>query len=54
MTILTRHFFFFFAVLGPHCCEWDRSLVVQSRGYSEVAMHGLLIAVNSLVVKHRI
>ena len=47
-------FFFFLAALGPHCCEWDLSLVVQSGGYSVVAMHRLLIAVNSLVAKHRI
>ena len=24
----TRNIFFFLAVLGPHCCEWDLSLVV--------------------------
>ena len=54
MTIRSRLFFFFLAVLGLHCCEWGLSLVVQSGGYSVVAVNGLLIAVNSPVVKHRL
>ena len=37
------------AVLDLHCCV-DFSLAVVSRGGSVVAMHGLLIALVSLVV----
>ena len=36
------------AVLGLHCCA-DFSLVEASRGYSQAAVHGLLIVVASLV-----
>ena len=41
------------AVLGLHCCT-GFSLAVASRGYSLVAMSELLIAVASLVAKHRL
>ena len=43
----------FLAVLGLHCCM-GFSLVAASSSYSLVAVHGLLIAVASLVVKHRL
>ena len=36
------------AVLGLGCCT-GFSLVVESRGYSVVVVHGLLIVVTSLV-----
>ena len=36
------------AVLGLGCCT-GFSLVVESRGYSVVAVHGLLIVVTALV-----
>ena len=39
------------AVLGLRCCA-GFSLVVASRGYSRIAVHGLLIAVASLVAEH--
>ena len=39
------------AVLGLHCCT-GFSLVAASRGYSLVAVRGLLIAAASLVVEH--
>ena len=39
------------AVLGL-CCSAGFSLVVASVGYSLVAVHGLLIAVVSLVAEH--
>ena len=35
-------FFFFFAVLDLHCCV-AFSLVMESKGYSLVAIHGLLM-----------
>ena len=38
------------SVLSIHCCA-DLSLVVVSGGYSPVVLHGLLIAVASLVVE---
>ena len=41
------------AVLGLYCCM-GFSLVAVSRGYSLVAVHGLLIAVASLAVEHRL
>ena len=34
------------------CCCVDFSLIATSRAYSVVAVHGLLIAVTSLVVQH--
>ena len=51
-------FFFFFniyllAVLGLHCYT-DFSLVAETRGYSLVALHGLPVAVASLVAEHRL
>ena len=47
-------FFFFFSVsLSLRCCV-GFSLVVASEGYSLVAVYGLLIAVASLVVQHRL
>jgi len=45
--------FFFFAVLGLHCCT-GFSLVAVSGGYSPAAVCRLLIAVASLVAKHRL
>ena len=43
----------FLTVLGLCCCT-DFALVVASRGYSLVAVHGLLIVVASLVAEHRL
>ena len=40
------------AVLAPHCCAWA-FLVAESEEYS-VVVHGLLFAVASLVVAHRL
>ena len=40
-------------MLGVHCCT-GFFLVVVSRGYSLVVVQGLLIAVASLVVEHRL
>ena len=40
-------------MLGLHCCL-GFSLVAESRGYSPVAVCGLLIAAASLVVEHRL
>ena len=40
-------------VLGLPCCV-GFSLAVASGGYSLVAVHGLLIAVASLAVEHRL
>ena len=45
--------YLFLAVLGLRCCE-GFSLVVVSRSYFLVAVHGLLIAVASLVAEHRL
>ena len=47
------NFIYLLAVLGLHCCT-GFSLAVASRGYSLVAMSELLIAVASLVAKHRL
>ena len=44
----THKFISFLTVLGLHCCV-GFSLVVASRGYSLAAVHGLVIAVDSLV-----
>ena len=41
------------AVLGP-LAALGLSLVAESRGYSLVVVHGLLIAVASLVMEHRL
>ena len=48
-----RPFVFFWVVLGL-CCYMDFSLVVESRGYSLVEVHRLLIVVVSLVAEHRL
>ena len=45
--------FFFLAVLVLCCCM-GFSLVVESRGYSVVAVDGLLIAVTSYVAEHKL
>ena len=45
--------YLFLAVLGLCCCA-GFSLVEKSGGYSLVAVHGLLIAVASLVVAPRL
>ena len=41
------------AVLGLHCCTWAFSSCTE-QGLFFVAVHGLLIAVASLVVEHRL
>ena len=43
----------FLDVLHLYCCK-GFSLVAASRGCSLVAVHGLLIAVASLVAEHRL
>ena len=43
----------FLAVLSLHCCA-GFPVVAASRGYSLVALHGLLSAVVSLAVEHRL
>ena len=43
-------YYFFLAVLGLHCYA-GFSLVIESRGYSRVAVSGLLSAVASLLVE---
>ena len=43
--------YLFLAGLGLHCCA-DFSLVAGSRGYSTVAVRGLLIAVASLIAEY--
>ena len=43
--------YLFMAVLGLHCCA-GFSLVVESRGYSLVAVQGLLTVVASPAVEH--
>ena len=45
--------YLFLAVLGLRCCT-GFSLVAVSGGCSLVAVHGLLIAVASFVVKRRL
>ena len=44
-------FFFFLTALGLLCCR-RFSLVMANRGYSLVAVGGLLIAAASLVAEH--
>ena len=44
-------FVFFLAALGLHCCAWVLSSCGE-RGLLFIAVHGLLIAVTSLVVEH--
>ena len=46
-------FYLFLAVLGLHCCS-GFSLVVTSRGYSLVAVQGLLIVVASLAAEYKL
>ena len=47
--------YLFIAVLGLHCCiDFSLVVVVASRGYSLVALCGLLIVVASLVAEHRL
>ena len=41
------------AAVGLRCCV-GFSLVVASRGYSLVTVHGLLILVASLVAEHKL
>ena len=48
---LFTYLILFLAVLGLHCCM-GFSLVVKSRGYSLVVVHGLLIVRASLVAEH--
>ena len=45
--------FFFLAALGLRCCVWALSSGSE-RGLLFVAVHGLFIAVASLVVEHRL
>ena len=45
--------YLFLAVLGLRCCV-GFSLVAVSASYSLVVVHGLLIAVASLLVEHRL
>ena len=45
-------FVFFLAVLGLGCCS-GFSLLVESRGFSLVAVLRLLIVMASLVAEHR-
>ena len=51
--IFLKKFYLFLAVLGSHCWA-DFSLVVASKGYSPVAVHGLLVSVASLAAEHRL
>ena len=46
-------FYLFLAVLCLHCCIWDFSSCVE-RGLLYFVLHGLLIAVASLVEEHRL
>ena len=43
--------FIYLTALGLCCCE-GFSLVAESRGYSLVSVHELLVAAASLVVEH--
>ena len=45
--------YFFWTVLGLLSCR-KASLVAETRGYSLVAVLGLLIAVACLIVEHRL
>ena len=47
-----KFIYFVLAVLGLHCCAYF-PLVEASRGYSLVAVHGLLISV-AFLVEHRL
>ena len=46
-----KNFIYFLAMLGLHCCMWAFSSCGEW-GLLFVAVHGLLIAVASLVVEH--
>ena len=48
---LFNFFFYFLAALGLRCCAWAFCSCGE-RGLLFVAVHGLLIAVASLVVEH--
>ena len=45
--------YLFLAVLGLRCCAWAFSSCGE-RGLLSIAVHGLLIAVASLVAEHRL
>ena len=45
--------YLFLAVLGLRCCRWAFTICGE-RGLLFVAVHGLLFAVASLVVEHRL
>ena len=45
--------FFFLAALSLRCCAWAFSSCSE-RGLLFIALHGLLIAVASLVAEHRL
>ena len=47
----TQDFFFFLAALGLHCCIWAFSSCSEW-GLLFIEVHGLLIAVASLVAEH--
>ena len=51
-----KFIYLFLAALRLRCCTHGLSLVVASgsRGYSPIAVRGLLIAVASLVAEHRL
>ena len=51
--ICIYNFFFFLAALGLHCCAWAFSSCGEW-GLLFIAVHRLLIAVDSLVVEHRL
>ena len=51
---LKNFFFFNFWLHWVSVASRELSLVVASRGYSQVAVHGLLIVVASLAVEHRL
>ena len=48
MLLFFLKFLFILALLGLPCCEYF-SLVAESRGYSLAVVHGLLVAVPSLL-----
>ena len=50
---LNKFIYLFLAVLGLCCCAWAFSSCGE-RGLLFVAVHGLLVAVPSLVAEHRL
>ena len=50
---LINYFYLFLAALGLRCCAWAFSSCGE-RGLLFVAVHGLLIAVASLVAEHEL